>query len=66
MIDLYEEIEEDVCRICKSYVTEKFRGGNGWLCEGLYCEQVQEFYLINITEGIKYYRKKKLENIKKL
>lgn len=60
----YEEIEEAVCRTCKTYVTEEFRGGNGWLCEGSYCEQAQDFYLTSILEGIKFYRKKKLENLK--
>jgi hypothetical protein len=63
MLD-YEEIEEDVCKTCKKYITDEFSGGNGWVCEGSYCDQAQELYLTAIPKGIKFYRKKKLEKLK--
>ena len=61
-----EEYSEQICDCCKKYITGEFSGGNGWLCEGSFCEQAVEFYIDTIAGGrnyLMYCRKSKLKNI---
>ena len=66
--EYFDELDQDglsdeVCDCCKKYITDEFSGGNGWLCEGSFCDQAEEYYLTSIKNGIKFYRKKKIENL---
>ena len=56
-------LADEVCFCCKRYVIDEFSGGNGWLCEGNYCDQAEEYYLTSVKNGINFYRKLKLENL---
>jgi hypothetical protein len=64
METMFDDKQEEICKYCYKYITDGIRGGNGWLCEGRYCDVAEIDYYDCTIEGRKFYRRKKLENLK--
>lgn len=65
----FEELEkkgltDKLCEYCRNYITDEISGGNGWLCEGFYCDSAEDSFLTYDKDGVNFYRKLKLENLK--
>lgn len=56
-------LTNEICECCRKYVIDEFPLSKGWLCEGCFCDQAEEYYLTTIKNGINFYRKKKIENL---
>lgn len=64
----FDELEnsgliDEVCECCKKHIISEYSGGNGWLCEGAFCSEAEEYYLENYKNGKIFCRKLKIKNL---
>lgn len=58
-----KELSDKLCEHCRKFIKSELSGGNGWICEGSYCDSAEDSFLIYDKEGINLYRTKKLQNL---
>lgn len=63
---MFEDKQEEICKYCHKYIIDydTVSVSKGWLCEGAYCDVAEIDYYDCTDEGRKFYRRKKLENLK--
>lgn len=62
--EIREEHQEDICKYCENNITYDVRGGNGWVCEGSYCDEATDsFFDENVYKLRKYKLIKIRENL---